>query len=246
MTPVIHTVTDFGPGSLYSGQLAAMLARAAPQIPAIHLMADAPRCDPRRAAYLLAALSRGFQPGDVCLGVVDPGVGGPRPPVIAAGDGRWYVGPGNGLFALCLRHARQRQLWRITWRPETLSASFHGRDLFAPIAARLAAGERPGRDIAAEALDPGDCEGADWPDDLAEVIHVDAYGNAITGLRAASLAPGAVLDVAGWRGLRRATRFCDRPPGAALWYENSIGLVEIAVNRGRAEAAVGSPVVIRN
>src|SRR5262249_56138900 len=87
---------------------------------------------------------------------------------------------------------------------------------------------------------------ADWRDDLAEIVYVDHYGNAMTGLRASMLPPEAALAAAG-RVLRRATTFSDRPSGTAFWYENSNGLAEIAVNQGRADAfglAVGSAVVV--
>jgi S-adenosylmethionine hydrolase len=87
----------------------------------------------------------------------------------------------------------------------------------------------------------------DWPDDLAEIVYVDHFGNAMTGLRAAALAPNAKLAAAG-RVLERARTFGDRPPGAAFWYENSNELAEIAVNGGRADRdlglAIGSPVEI--
>src|SRR5262249_59156926 len=88
---------------------------------------------------------------------------------------------------------------------------------------------------------------SDWPDDLAEIIYIDHFGNALTGLRASMLAPDARLAAAG-RVLERTRTFSDRPGGAAFWYEKSNGLVEIAVNRGRADRdlglAVGSPVAI--
>jgi S-adenosylmethionine hydrolase len=79
---------------------------------------------------------------------------------------------------------------------------------------------------------------ADWPDDLGEIAYVDHYGNAMTGLRAAALPRDARLAAAG-RVLERATTFSDCPPGTAFWYENSNGLVEIAVNQGRADRALG-------
>ena len=79
---------------------------------------------------------------------------------------------------------------------------------------------------------------ADWPDDLCEIVYVDQFGNAMTGLRAAMLPPNARLTVAG-RVLERARTFSDLPPGAAFWYENSNGLAEIAVNQGRADRELG-------
>jgi S-adenosylmethionine hydrolase len=80
--------------------------------------------------------------------------------------------------------------------------------------------------------------GADWPDDLARIVYIDHYGNAVTGLRAETLGIEAVLRAAG-RDLRRAKRFSEQPPGAPFWYENANGLAEIAVNQGRAAQDLG-------
>ena len=79
---------------------------------------------------------------------------------------------------------------------------------------------------------------ADWPDDLREIVYIDHYGNAMTGLRAITL-PGNTRLAVGGRVLERARTFSDRPPGTAFWYENSNGLVEIAVNQGRADRELG-------
>jgi S-adenosylmethionine hydrolase len=144
------------------------------------------------------------------------------------------VGPGNGLFELVRRRARQTQSWDIDWKPEHLSASFHGRDLFAPVAAMLARGEPPpGR----PRKDRADLR-EDWPDDLSEIVYVDRFGNAMTGLRAAMLPRNARLAAAG-RVLERGRTFSDQQPGSAFWYENSNGLAEIAVNQGRADRELG-------
>lgn len=247
---MIALFTDFGVTGPYVGQMQAVLLREAPDVPSVTLFSDAPTFDPRLSAYLLAAYVDEFPPGTVFLCVVDPGVGSERRPVVLEADGRFYVGPDNGLFELVARRATGSVLWwEITWRPETLSASFHGRDLFSPVAARIACGE---------ALETGDwvrpVEGRtsrrpDWPDDLAQVVYVDAFGNAMTGVRADSLAPDAEVAVAGRR-LERARTFSDVPEDTAFWYENANGLVEIAVNQGRADAILalrpGSSVTIAN
>jgi S-adenosyl-L-methionine hydrolase (adenosine-forming) len=127
--------------------------------------------------------------------------------------------------------------------PGALSASFHGRDLFAPVAGMLARGEPPpGR----PREDAEDCR-VDWPDDLCEIVYIDHYGNAMTGLRAAVLPPNARLATTD-RVVERARNFSDLPTGAAFWYENSNGLAEIAVNQGRADRdlglSIGIPVAI--
>jgi S-adenosyl-L-methionine hydrolase (adenosine-forming) len=227
---MIVLFTDFGLHGPYMGQMKAVLHQTAPSIPVIDLFADAPIGNPMASAYLLAAYAQWFPVRTVFLCVVDPGVGGTRPSVVLDADGRWYVGPGNGLFELIQRRAGETQIWSIDWKPERLSASFHGRDLFAPVAGKLARGEPPpGRPC-----EHGANRRPDWPDDLCEVVYVDHFGNAMTGVRAATLPPNARLAAAG-RILGRARTFSDLPLGAAFWYENSNGLAEIAVNQGRAD-----------
>lgn len=239
---MIALFTDFGPSGPYLGQMKAVLAETAPTVPVIDLMSDVPAFEARLGAYLLAAYAPSFPAGTVFLAVVDPGVGGARAPLAVRAGARWYVGPDNGLFAMVLRRAAAAgpetpEAWEITWRPERLSATFHGRDLFAPVAARLALGDAPpGDPLAPERL--ARLPGADWPDDLARIVYVDHYGNAVTGLRAATLAPGTVLR-AGGRRLARARSFSEQPPGAAFWYENANGLAEIAVNQGHAARDLG-------
>jgi len=240
---MIVLFTDFGLHGPYTGQMKAVLHQMAPGVPVIDLFSDAPAGRPKASAYLLAAYATWFPAGTVALCVVDPGVGGTRPAMIVKADGRWYVGPGNGLFEMVQRRAGESLSWDIQWRPQHLSASFHGRDLFAPVAAMLARGDPPpGR----PRMDGADRQ-TDWPDDLAEIVYIDHFGNAMTGLRAAMLAPSARL-VTGARVLLRGRTFGDLPPGAAFWYGNANGLAEIAVNQGRADLslslAIGSAVKV--
>jgi S-adenosylmethionine hydrolase len=238
---VIVLFTDFGPAGPYTGQMKAVLHAAAPGVPIVDLFADAPAGNPKAASYLLAAYAAWFDSGTVFLCVVDPGVGGARPAVVVEVDGRLFVGPGNGLFEILLRRAGSARVREIAWRPPRLSATFHGRDLFAPVAAMLARGE----EVPGEARDLTWARQADWPDDLAEIVYIDHYGNAMTGLRASAIPADARLSIAG-RAVVAARTFGDRPSGDALWYVNANGLVEIAVNQGRADRtlglAIGSPV----
>jgi len=241
--PMIVLFNDFGLEGPYTGQVKTVLCRTAPGVPVVDLFANAPAGKPKPAAYLLAAYGVWFPPGTVLLAVVDPGVGGTRAAVIVEADGRWYVGPDNGLFELVVRRADNARTWEVQWRPEAMSASFHGRDLFAPVAGQLARGEMP-----ADSLRPSEIRRhPDWPDDLPEIVYIDRYGNAMTGLRAAVLSDGARLAVSGVP-LARARTFSNVPAGEAFWYENSNGLAEIAVNIGQADAvlglAVGSPVAV--
>lgn len=240
---MIVLYTDFGSRGYYVGQVKTVLHGAAPGVPIVDLMNDAPAHDPMRAAYLLAALVDEFPADTVFVAVVDPGVGGDRTPGVLAAGGRWYVSPDNGLLEMVIRRADatpgggSAQWWEILWRPERLSATFHGRDLFAPIAARIAGGERPTDGADFKQAPIAGIRRRDWPDDLAEVIYVDEFGNAITGLRAAAIADDCDIAVAGLT-VPKARKFADAPAGGAFWYENSAGLAEIAVNRGRSDEAL--------
>ncbi len=241
---VIALFTDFGLGGPYTGQMKAVLARDAPGIEVIELMSDLPPFDPEGAGYLLAALAPELPRGTVFVCVVDPGVGSDeRAPWRVEADGRHFVGPGNGLFDPLIAAAGEVRVAEILWRPRHLSATFHGRDLFAPVAARVARGEP----VASRALDPEPIRRR-TARELARVLYVDAFGNAITGLRAPPDGEAALLEVAGRR-LGHALTFAARAPGEAFWHVDSIGLVEVSVNRGsaaeRLALGVGSPVAFR-
>lgn len=248
---MIVLVTDFGLEGPYVGQMQAVLHAAAPGVPVVNLFADLPPHDPRSAAYLLAAYGGPpFAAGTVFLAVVDPGVGTERAPLVVEADGRWFVGPDNGLFGVLI--ARQRDAasaWRLTWQPDRLSDSFHGRDLFAPAAAALARGERPGSGpvLLAEPVEAHHLVGADWPPICHAVIYVDRFGNALTGIPGGAISRSAVLRV-GDRRLHYARTFGMVKPGEAMWYVNSNGLVELACNGARADrvlgVSVGVPVAV--
>ncbi|MBK1716294.1 SAM hydrolase/SAM-dependent halogenase family protein [Thiocystis violacea] len=229
----ILLATDFGEGP-YMGQMRARLGALRPETPTLDLIQDLPPFRPDLAAYLLPALARDMPRRSLYLCVVDPGVGGERAGLLVQADGDWFMGPDNGLFALAVRRALEPIPWRIGWRPPRMSASFHGRDWFAPAAARLCRGE----DLELSALNPGDILGSDWPDELPAILYVDCFGNLITGLTVPAADHQGSLCV-GTQRLPRARTFCEVAPGQAFWYENAFGLIEIAVNQGRADRALG-------
>lgn len=243
---MILFLSDFGLAGPYVGQVHAVLARWAPGTAVIDLMHDLPPFRPIGAGHLLAALHRSLVArgvdGTVYLAVVDPGVGTDRAPLVVEASGARFVGPDNGLLS-AIAAAEGARAWRIDWRPDALSDSFHGRDLFAPVAAMLARGEPvPHTDIALSQLSHADAVAS-----LAEVIYIDRFGNVMSGIDAAELPRDAVLEASGQR-FRRARTFGEVPPGTGFWYANSLGLVEIAVNQGSAAAlfglVVGKPVSV--
>ena len=209
---MIVLYTDFGLAGPYTGQIKAVLARLAPQVPVIDLFADLPAFAPRLAAYLLAAYTARFEPGDVILAVVDPGVGSARQALTIEADGAgWSVRqrPVRADPAPC------RNLERLADR--AFARPNHRGDVPWPRPVRACRGPPgPGSDAA------GARGGTDrlpaWPDDLAAITYVDHYGNAMTGLRAAGLAD-AIVEVAG-TGIRRAgslpTRRRAKPCGTTM------------------------------
>jgi S-adenosylmethionine hydrolase len=224
------------------GQIKARLAEHAPAQPVIDLLHEVPDYNAHAGAHLLAAFAAGFPSGSVFLAVVDPGVGTPRDAVVAMAGGRWFVGPDNGLLSVVSARHPDTRLWRITWQPEGLSSTFHGRDLFALIAADIARGEFPADKVSPVAqlnveFDAGD---------LARVIFVDHYGNAWTGVR--SVPQDARVSAAG-RLFKHSESFGFAGKGEGFWFNNSIGLLELAVNRGSAAATfelkVGDPVQVQ-
>jgi len=233
---MIALFTDFGWNGPYVGQMKAVLYKMAPDKPIVDLMHDAPTFNPRSAAYLLAALVGSFPKDTVFLCVVDPGVGSSnRQPVIVKTDDYWFVGPDNGLFNVLAMRSQQLAYWDITWQPENLSNTFHGRDLFAPVAALLAHGKMYN---VHQEHDPQGRILPDWQEDLSEIIYIDHYGNCMTGIRASSITNTATIEIAN-KSLFNQSTFADVQEGEAFWFENSSGLVELAMNKQSISKKLG-------
>jgi S-adenosyl-L-methionine hydrolase (adenosine-forming) len=230
----IFLFTDFGSADIYVGQVKAVLHALSPGGAVIDLSNDLAPFDVEAAAHLLDALARQLPVGSVAICVVDPGVGSDRGGVAVHADERWLVGPDNGLMSVVAARSAAAEFYDLAPLDRPLSASFHGRDLFAPHAASLASSN-----TAREALHRREHLRVELdPQDLPRIVHVDHYGNAITGIRASSLAVNGTLVVQGRR-LRHARVFSEVAAGALFWYENSIGLVEIAANQASAAALLG-------
>lgn len=239
---MIVLFTDFGAHDPYVGQVKARLLEHAPAQHLVDLLHEVPDFNPHAGAHLLAALAPQFPAGSVFLAIVDPGVGTPRDAVVLLAGGHWFVGPDNGLLSIVAAHQPDARLWRIDWRPHALSATFHGRDLFAPIAAEIARGAFPADklthiDKLAVEFDSGD---------LPRIIYIDHYGNAWTGVR--DVPKDARVSAAGEL-FRHSESFGLVGKGEGFWFVNSVGLLELAANRGSAAAtfglAVGAPVQVQ-
>jgi S-adenosylmethionine hydrolase len=239
----VFLFTDFGSADIYVGQMKAALHAGAPGCAVIDLLNDAPAFDIAASAHLLAALVPYVPTPSVVLGVVDPGVGSARGAVALEADGRWFVGPDNGLFSIVRARSGSSACFALDWLPPPPSVSFHGRDLFAPAAAAIASGGIDMRACATKRALTVELHDAD----LSRVIYIDHYGNVLTGVRAAALDNRATMRIKN-RDVSHDRVFSDAPRGDVFWYENSIGLVEIAANQAGAASllcvAIGDEITV--
>lgn len=231
---MIVLFTDFGIRDPYVGQVKARLLGAAPTQQIVDLLHDVPPFNAKAGAHLLAAFAPTFPPGTVFFAVVDPGVGTLRDAIVLLSEGRWFVGPDNGLMSIIVARNVESRIWRVTWQPEILSATFHGRDLFAVIAAEIARGDFP----ATKLTEVPKLKVVFASENRASVIYVDHYGNAWTGLQGDNISKSSRITAKSAR-FEHSESFGFVGRGEGFWFVNSVGLVELAVNRGHAAQKFG-------
>jgi S-adenosylmethionine hydrolase len=254
MPPVIALLTDFGLVDHYAGAMKGAILSACPEATLVDVTHEVPAHDVAAGALALEGAYPYFPDGTVFAAVVDPGVGSERRP-IAARAGRWlFVGPDNGLFTHVLEadpSARVRLIANPALVRVPTSAVFHGRDVFGPVAGRLAGGF-PLDEVGPAVTDPIKLEQP--PRTRTEdgwsgaVVHVDRFGNLTTNLLESDLAAVAgegrdVLEVRlGSESLPLVRSYSDVPPGQPCALVGSSGRLEIAVRLGRAAALPGARV----
>ena len=240
MRPVITLLTDFGTADGYVAEMKGVLYSLAPEARVVDLSHEIAPQDVEAARLAVARYWRRFPPQTIHLVVVDPGVGSPRDALAVRSEDRVLIGPDNGVLSPALLVAGARAVSLPV--PSAASPTFHGRDLFAPAAARIAMGtpvdalgpvaESPTirRTPEARRLGSGAIQG--------EVISIDRYGNAITNIVAFPAAQGregepGFVEVAG-RTIPVARAYADVPALGAVALCGSSGLLEIAVRDGNA------------
>ena len=237
MTRVITLLTDFGTADGYVGEMKGVLASLAPGATIVDVSHDVAPHDVDGARLALARYWRRFPEDTVHLVVVDPGVGTARGALAAESEGRYLVGPDNGVLSPALLHAGAR--CGALSVPASAAPTFHGRDVFAPAAAQLALGASL-ETLGAVESDPiiRRTPEATRRDDGAvqgEVITVDRFGNAVTNLLAMR---GGEVQVGGLSLALRRT-YADAIEGDPIALVGSSGLVEIAVRDGSAADRLG-------
>ena len=244
MTAPIVLLTDFGLADHYAGVLHAVLERDAPGVSRIDLCHDIPPGDVWGAAFRLGCAWPWLPEPCVVLSVVDPGVGTGRRAVAARHGSRWVVTPDTGLGALSGAPDEAVELRAGMMGLPDPSRTFHGRDLFAPAAARLARGEAP--DAVGDPVDPTGVSGSPLPTAeripsgwQATVVHVDRFGNLSLNVPAAEVPEGARVRVGDGVVDRRVTTYGEGPSRQVVLLEGSARHLELAVNGGSAAEATG-------
>ncbi len=256
---IITLTTDFGTGSPYVAQMKGVILTIDPAVTLIDITHDVPPQDVRQGALVLEDTAPRFPDGTLHVAVVDPGVGTARKLVYADFGRQRYLAPDNGLLSLVAATACARRLIALTnrsyWLPD-VSATFHGRDIMAPIAAHLSRGVPP--EQLGEPLDR--LESLAWPTVTHEaqsvtgaVLAIDSFGNLITNIRNEDLAaipdPNAVqVTCSGVTVSGLAYTYGQRPAGSVVALIGSNRRLEVALVGGsaakRLQAVVGDPVVL--
>jgi len=246
--PIISLLSDFGLKDSYVAQMKAVILSICPKATIVDISHQVERHNLRMGAFILASAAPYFPDGTVHVAVIDPGVGGKRRPILIEAKRSFYVGPDNGLLLLAAKSGEIKKVYHIVERrfmAERISATFHGRDIFAPVAAHIANGVEPRRigrvitdfvvsDYSEVKIERGavDCE----------VVHIDGFGNVVTNLHSKDLGKTAIrygsLFKLKYKGKSVELRFCrtysDVKVGALLGLIGSHGFLEIAVNQGSA------------
>ena len=241
--PVITITTDFGQMDGYVGAMKGVILGICPQAEVVDISHQIQPQAVQQAAYVLSTAASYFPPGTVHLAVVDPGVGSERRPIALQTERATFVGPDNGLFSLALAQDRARRAVHLTdprYQLTLVSATFHGRDIFAPAAAHLACGapiEKLGEPLALSELvelpvaSPQPQPGGGWQ---CAVLHVDRFGNLITNFWLPAPRQGLRIGLGGRRIEQISRTFADVEPGELVAYAGSSGYLEIAVRGGCA------------
>jgi S-adenosylmethionine hydrolase len=241
--PIVTLTTDFGLTDSYVAEMKGVLLGRCPEVRIVDVTHGVPPQDVLAGGFAVERVLRAFPPGTVHVAVVDPGVGSDRRILRVELHGQCVLCPDNGLITWAWRRLGGGAAYELTWRPPQTSATFHGRDIFAPAAAMLAAEESSAPRLCGPPVEPFllPVTPATHRPSEAEVIHIDHFGNVTTNVPAEAIAPTPpkVIRLA-HRSLGPVRRtYADVAEGEALALIGSSGLLEIAVRNGNAAHTLG-------
>ena len=246
---LITLTTDFGTRDWYVACMKGVILSLEPRQPIVDVTHEIPAGDIRAGAFVLAAAYQCFPRGSIHVAVVDPGVGSPRAALAVGTENYWFLGPDNGVLSLALTQERIKTICRIENERGLrgpVSATFHGRDIFAPPAARLSRG------LGGQKLGPAqrDYVRLEWPEPGEEgdkirgaIIYFDQFGNGISNIGAGRLdrlkSPDLVISVPGRLQAPLRRYYQAAAPGEPVAVIGSSNFLEIAVNGGSARQLLG-------
>ena len=253
MKPVITLLTDFGARDYFVGAMKGVILSINPRATIVDLTHEIPPQDIHAAAFNLLACYKDFPAGTIHLAVVDPGVGSNRRPILVETGDQFFIGPNNGLFSWIIDREREFTAWQIANEQlfrKPVSSTFHGRDVFAPVAGALSIGVPPESCgaafldlVALERLTPRQTENGFE----GSVIHIDRFGNCITNFTAEHIdeeriAAGAKLIVNDKEVSSIRKFFADQsgPKNELFMLVGSAGFVEIASQNASAAAILSA------
>ncbi len=241
---LITLTTDFGLRDPWVGSMKGVILSICPDAALVDLSHEIPRHSVSAAAYVLNRCRKYFPPETIHLVVVDPGVGGARRPLVCFANKQYVVGPDNGLFSDLHEGDPESECFEVTageyvLAPPSLSPTFQGRDVFAPVAAHLARGV-PASAVGRRVFDPARIQGSGAASDMkGEIVWIDRFGNLISNVHPVGSLQHTVVSVMG-REVPIVTHYEQAPQGVPAALVNSDQVVEIFVNRGDASDALGA------
>ena len=247
---IITITTDFGETDPYVASMKGVILSINPDARIIDITHQVPAGSIQEGALMIKEVYSYFPPGTVHLGVIDPGVGTKRRPIAILANNHFFVGPDNGLFWPAIEKLKNLSVVHLTnknyWMNK-VSSTFHGRDIFAPVSAHLSRGINPF--LLGEKIDDPATIESRLPfkkdgDLVGEVIRVDNFGNLITNITKEQLSPilsskGLTIKIGNMILKKISNTYNDVPEGQALALIGSSGLLEIAVNMGKASNSLG-------
>ncbi len=246
MNGIITLCTDFADQDSFVGSMKGVILAIYPSATIIDITHQIPRHQIKSGAYILSTYYHLFPEGTIHVCIVDPGVGSSRKPIVVETNRYAFVAPDNGVLSYVYQRCRSWQAFAIDnkqWMREDVSQTFHGRDIFAPVAAHLASGESTQKagpkltnpirfDIAGPIISEHYVEGV--------VIHVDTFGNIITNIPNSALMKKTFRLLAGQYTITRLSRtYQDGSPDILVALPGSMGTIELAVNQGNATRLTG-------
>ncbi len=252
---VITLTSDFGTRDGYVAQIKGVILSLNPDVSFHDTTHEITAFGVLEGALVIKGFYKFFPVGTIHVGVVDPGVGTNRRPMILEADGHIFVGPDNGLFSFVINSADKWRAYEIVspkLRRLTVHTTFHGRDIFAPTAAKVSAGFSP-EHAGPEITDPVTLNlPKSHTRDTAlhgKIIHVDRFGNLCSNIEASELSGKVIKTTIGGLPVRTfGARFAEVNSGEAIALVNSFGMLEVAINCGDAAmqmgAGVGTPISV--